>query len=190
MKNILLAAASERNLDILASMVSVIAEANIMRALEGKDVRHILNNNDVDLIVINTPLADEQGLELSLFAADNVMAPVIVITSEETFLRSGEKLESQGVVVITRPVDKKVFMRAVNDLIIAGRFIRILLERNKRLESAIEEGKLVNRAKAALMNNLNMTEAQAHRYIEKQAMDLRKTKGAISQGILKTYYNR
>jgi response regulator NasT len=34
-----------------------------------------------------------------------------------------------------------------------------------------------------------MTEPEAHKYIEKQAMDLRKSKRTIAEGILRTYEN-
>ena len=36
---------------------------------------------------------------------------------------------------------------------------------------------------------LNMSEAEAHRYIEKQAMDMRMTKKQVAESILKTYEN-
>lgn len=51
----------------------------------------------------------------------------------------------------------------------------------------IEEVKIVNRAKCVLIQYLNMTETQAHKYIEKQAMNLRLSKAEISENILKTY---
>ena len=49
--------------------------------------------------------------------------------------------------------------------------------------------KIVNRAKSMLMQYLNLTEEQAHRHIQKQAMDLRKTQRAVAEDILKTYQN-
>ncbi|MGB4438219.1 MAG: ANTAR domain-containing protein, partial [Sedimentibacter sp.] len=51
----------------------------------------------------------------------------------------------------------------------------------------IEEIRIVTRAKCVLIQYLNMTENQAHRYIEKQAMDMRTTREEISLSILKTY---
>jgi response regulator NasT len=36
---------------------------------------------------------------------------------------------------------------------------------------------------------MNMNEKEAHRYIEKQAMDMRTTKRLIAERILKTYEN-
>ena len=49
------------------------------------------------------------------------------------------------------------------------------------------EIRLVNRAKWVLINELKMDEPQAHRYIEKQAMDRCVSKKAVAEEIVKTY---
>ena len=54
-------------------------------------------------------------------------------------------------------------------------------------EEKIDEIRLVNRAKWLLIECLSMTEADAHRYIEKQAMDLRLSKREVAENIIKTY---
>ena len=51
----------------------------------------------------------------------------------------------------------------------------------------MEEIRLVNRAKWILIEQLKMTEAEAHRFIEKQAMDRCSAKREIALGIIKTY---
>ena len=51
----------------------------------------------------------------------------------------------------------------------------------------MEEKDIVDRAKVVLIKHLSMTEQQAHRFIEKQAMDMRVNKTAVAEGILKTY---
>ena len=57
----------------------------------------------------------------------------------------------------------------------------------KAIEEKMEEIRLVNRAKWLLIGELNMTEQEAHRYIEKQAMDRCVTKRAVAEQILSTY---
>ena len=52
-----------------------------------------------------------------------------------------------------------------------------------------EEIKLVNRAKSCLMQYLKFSEPQAHRYIEKQAMDTRRTRKDVAKHILSIYEN-
>ena len=51
----------------------------------------------------------------------------------------------------------------------------------------MEEIRLINRAKMILMQNLNMTEQDAHRYIEKEAMDRCIKKIAVAEQVIKTY---
>ena len=46
---------------------------------------------------------------------------------------------------------------------------------------------MIDRAKYVLMSSLRLSEQEAHRYIEKQAMDLRITKRAVAESLLKTY---
>ena len=48
---------------------------------------------------------------------------------------------------------------------------------------------IVNRAKYALIQYLGMTEEQAHKYIEQQAMNQRISKRTAAENILKTYEN-
>ena len=51
----------------------------------------------------------------------------------------------------------------------------------------MEEIRAVNRAKWLLISEINMDEPEAHRYIEKQAMDRCVSKKEIAEEIIKTY---
>ena len=62
-----------------------------------------------------------------------------------------------------------------------------LKKENDKLHDRIKEIRLVDRAKCILIEYLKMTEPEAHKYIERQAMDLRITKLAVAERILKTY---
>ena len=69
----------------------------------------------------------------------------------------------------------------------ARRRVLGLKQENRKLQSKIEEIRLVDRAKCMLIQYLSMTESQAHRYIEKQAMDRRVTRGEVARSILGLY---
>ena len=62
-----------------------------------------------------------------------------------------------------------------------------LRRENMRLEKKVEEMRLVDRAKCALIQYRGMTEQQAHRYLEKKAMDTRKTRGTVAMEVLACY---
>ena len=58
---------------------------------------------------------------------------------------------------------------------------------NKKLTQKIDDIKIVDRAKCLLISHLNMTETNAHKYIEKKAMDVRISRREVAENILKTY---
>ena len=60
-------------------------------------------------------------------------------------------------------------------------------KKNASVDEKIEEIRIVNRAKCLLIEQLKMTESEAHRYIEKQAMDRCVTRRVIAENIILTY---
>ena len=67
-----------------------------------------------------------------------------------------------------------------------NRLKRIQAE-NSKLKQKIEDIRIIDRAKCLLISYLNMSEQEAHRYIEKQAMDMRFTRRMVAEEILNTY---
>ena len=55
------------------------------------------------------------------------------------------------------------------------------------IEEKMEEIRIVNRDKLLLISEMHMDESQAHRYIEKQAMDRCVTRKVVAEEIIKTY---
>ena len=78
-------------------------------------------------------------------------------------------------------------MNIINSYIIHRRRYNLIIKENEQLKKTISNIKLINRAKLTLIQYLKMSEDEAHRYIEKQAMDLRITKVEIAKNILKIY---
>ena len=67
--------------------------------------------------------------------------------------------------------------------------IRSIQNENIRLQRKIDDTRLINRAKGILIEYLSMTEPQAHKYLERQAMDLRISKTEVAKRLLSTYEN-
>lgn len=64
------------------------------------------------------------------------------------------------------------------------RDIRVLREENERLRKALEERKLVDRAKGILMKKEGISETEAYRRIQKLSMDRRKKMADIAEAII------
>ena len=65
-----------------------------------------------------------------------------------------------------------------------SRRLALLLEENARLADKLAQLRLVDRAKCLLIERRGMTEADAHRLIEKQAMDTRATRGEVATALI------
>jgi len=65
--------------------------------------------------------------------------------------------------------------------------IRLMERENRSLSAKMAEIRLVNRAKWLLIEKEGMSEEQAHKYIEKLAMDCRVTKGGAAERVLAKY---
>ena len=55
------------------------------------------------------------------------------------------------------------------------------------MQEKLAQVRLVSRAKCYLIELGRMTEAEAHRYIEKKAMDTRRDRAEVAQEILDSY---
>ena len=72
MSNILLAAGSQKTLDLLQKMLAeILGDVCIITVSEGSDARLKLKENSTDLVVVNTPMKDEQGIEFAVYAAES-----------------------------------------------------------------------------------------------------------------------
>ena len=89
--------------------------------------------------------------------------------------------------MLSKPTSKSIITVALSWLSSARERIRAQETKTHSLEDKMAEIKIVNRAKLLLISELHMDESQAHRYIEKQAMDRCVTRKVVAEEIIKTY---
>lgn len=187
LEKVLIASGSPQAIDLLTQLLKSTGYSQIVNVESGSEARRLINQNQFELVVINSPLSDEFGHELAISVTEKTSSSVILICKAEISDDVSEKLSIYGVCVIPKPLNKNMFYHSVK-LVSANRARMItLMDEYNKLQTKMEETKLVNRAKCVLIQNLKLTESQAHRYIEKQAMDTRQTKKEIAQKILTTY---
>lgn len=187
MERVLLISGSSKGLDMLVQLIRSAGNYEISALSAGNEARRIINHKEFELIIINAPLSDEFGHELSIDIAEKTSSGVVLICKAEISEDVSDKVGDYGVFVVSKPLNKTLFFQALKLVSAARSRILGIRNENVKLQSKIEEIRLINRAKCTLMQYLKFTEPQAHRYIEKQAMDLRKTKAEVAQTILKTY---
>ena len=139
------------------------------------------------MIIIDTPLSDELGNDFAITASEKTTAGIILIVDCENVLEISANVEDYGVFALPKPLSPEFFYQAVKLLSAARRRVMNLENENLRLQKKIEEIRIVDRAKLVLIQVLKMTEPQAQHYIEKQSMDLRQSRLATAENILRTY---
>ena len=187
LESVLIVSSADKGKEAITSALSSTSYSNITVASSGSEARRLVGHNEYDLVIVNAPLSDEFGHLLSIFAAENSLAGVILIARQDIAEGVSEKVEDYGIVVVEKPRVKQLFYQAVKLVGISSQRMRNLRNENTRLQTKIEEMRLIDRAKCTLIQYLNMTEEQAHKYLERQAMDMRVSKLKIAQRILNAY---
>ena len=187
MESVLLISSSPQARDALCAVLRDASYGAVTACDSAAKARRALPEGDYGILIINAPLTDEFGHELAMEAAAQRGMGVILLVKSEMAEDVAARVEDSGVFVLGKPLNRPLFYQALKLVAASSRRIQGLQRENTKLQSKIEEIRLVDRAKCTLIQVLSMTEPQAHRYIEKQAMDMRMTRRQIAESILKTY---
>ncbi len=137
-----------------------------------------------DLIVINGPLPDENGLDLCYDFSSQCSASILFVVPRERYEDNLEKLSGRGIMVLGKPFPKGRVDKAIRYLLAVQARFREMERKVNSLEERLEELRIVSRAKIHLVEKEHMTEEEAHHYIEKTAMDMGVKKRRIAEKIL------
>lgn len=147
----------------------------------------ILVDLSYDIILINAPLPDEFGTHLAMDLCRRSSAGVVLFVREEHYSDISARFMPYGIITLSKPTPPRVVMETMLMLCGTRERLRRLEKKAVPFEEKMEEIRLINRAKALLISELKMSEADAHRYIEKQAMDRCQTKRVIAEVIIKEH---
>ena len=140
-----------------------------------------------DIVILNAPLPDDFGMRLAMDTCAASGAGVLLLVKSELYDEVYSKVVSHGVMTLSKPTSLQMVSQTLRVLCATRERLRQVEAKQVTVEEKIDEIRLVNRAKWLLIECLSMTEADAHRYIEKQAMDLRLSKREVAENIIKTY---
>ncbi|MBQ6427944.1 MAG: response regulator [Oscillospiraceae bacterium] len=149
--------------------------------------RRAWNERSYDYVIINSPLPDDAGIRFAVNLETSKGTVVLLLASAEVYDGIRDKVAEHGVFTLSRPLSRPVLTVALNWMASARERLRRLEKKTLSIEEKMEEIRVVNRAKWLLISALQMEEPQAHRYIEKQAMDRSISKREVAEEIIRTY---
>ena len=137
-----------------------------------------------DIVLINSPLPDDYGAAFAIELSETSSSGVLFLVGREYFDETAARLSEYGVFTVAKPTTASLISEYLKMLCAMRERIRIMDEKREKVERDAKILRLVNRAKWRLIEQNGMTEAEAQRFIEKKAMDERKSRAKVAKEIL------
>lgn len=140
-----------------------------------------------DFVIVNAPLTDEFGTRLCMDVSLSSGTVAVILAPSEVYDEIVHKVMPHGVFVIRKPASQQTILQSLSLLISARERLRSVEKKAGKAQNKLEEIRVVNKAKWYLIDNEDMSENDAHKYIEKTAMDSGITKMQAAQMIIEKY---
>ena len=149
--------------------------------------KRLLADRSFDLVIINAPLPDDDGTRFAIDISTAKQTAVLLLVKGDIHADVQNKIVEYGVFTLPKPIAKPTLMHALNWMESARERLRQFEKKSQSIDDKMAEIRIVNKAKWVLISHLNMNEPDAHRYIEKQAMNRCISKKVLAEEIIRTY---
>ena len=160
--------------------------APVRAVRDAASARRLLLEQSFDIVIVNAPLPDEFGTQLALELSETSGAGVLLLVKAEQYAELSARLTPNGILTLQKPTTPQLLTQTLQLLCGTRERLRRMEQKTASFEEKMAEIRLVNRAKCLLIERKAMTEQEAHRWIEKQAMDRCVSRKAIAEQILQT----
>ena len=183
---VLVAGANDKTFALLQTLLPGSSYDPPLRAGSAGEAKRMALDYAVDIAILNAPMRDEFGTQLALdLARDNV--GVLLLVPGESFDGVRDQVEDEGVMTLSKPLTRQTLEIGLHMITaLRGKLLQ-MDRRNRALQEKMTDIRTINRAKWLLIEQLRMTESEAHYYIERQAMDTRLSRREVAENINRSY---
>ena len=183
---VLVAGANDKTFALLQTLLPGSSYDPPLRAGSAGEAKRMALDYAVDIAILNAPMRDEFGTQLALnLARDNV--GVLLLVPGESFDWVRDQVEDEGVMALAKPLTRQTLEMGLHMITaLRGKLLQ-MDRRNRALQEKMTDIRTINRAKWLLIEQLRMTESEAHYYIERQAMDTRHSRREVAENIIRSY---
>lgn len=187
--SVLVVSGSEKGTAFFQNLLQPERFSPVQQASSAGEARRMLTDACVDLLIVNTPLPDEFGTRLAMDVSEQYGCGVLLVVKNELYEQVSYQLQDCEVLCLAKPCTAQMVYQSMRLLAVTQQRLAKMQQKTQSLQTKMEEIRLVNRAKWILIERFKMDEGQAHRTIEKQAMDTRSTRREIAENIIRLYEN-
>ena len=164
---------------LTAEGYEVIAEAG-----DGEEALKLARELEPDLVVMDVKMPKMDGITAATAIAEDRIAPVVMLTAFSQRELIDRAREAGAMAYVVKPFDASDVVPAIELAIARFAEIRQLDDEVADLEDRLATRKAVDQAKGILQEGLGLTEAEAFRWIQKTALDLRKPMREVAEGVI------
>ena len=159
---------------------------NLVTTSDYNEARRLVSERTFNIIIADS--GDGSDTDFAINVADSYSTVLLLIPNEQ-FDEVSYRVEGYGILSVAKPFEPFYFYNIVKIAIAVHYKVQILSSQTIKLKNKMEEIRLVNRAKLLVMENLKMSEQEAHRYLEKESMDRGIKRTVLAEQIIKMYQN-
>lgn len=183
---VLVAGGNEKLCELLSEILPKNEYEFLLSVKTAGEVRRLTMDRSVDLVILNAPLKDEFGVQLAQDLAENNLG-VLLLAGSDVFEQVSYRVEQSGVITLSKPTTKQSLYIALRALTALRSKLLQMEQKTRALQQKVADIHTVNHAKWLLIQHDHMTESDAHRFIEKQSMDMRLSRREVAESIIRTY---
>ncbi len=152
--------------------------------------KRLVIEKDFDILIINAPVVDDFGIDFAIDEALRDISGVLIFANAKYEAEIYYKTYQYGILTLVKPSTYGILLQSLR--LLSSSLIKkeMLFEKKTDLKSRLEEIKIINTAKLLLIEHKQISEDEAHKYIEKKAMDFRVSKIKIANEIIDEYYKK
>lgn len=158
---------------------TVIAEAG-----DGEEALALARKLEPDLVVMDVKMPKMDGITAAASIAEERIAPVVMLTAFSQRELVERAREAGAMAYVVKPFGPADVVPAIEIAMARFAEIRAVEDEVADLEERLASRKAVDQAKGLLQEGLGLTEPEAFRWIQKTAMDLRKSMREVAEGVI------
>ena len=138
-----------------------------------------------DIVFINSPLPDDTGIRFAIDLCALKETVALLVVKSDIHGDVYDRVVEYGVFTMAKPFSKAALLQALGWITSTRERLRSFEKKTVTIEEKMKEIREINRAKWLLIGERGMSEPEAHRYIEKQAMDCCISRQEVAEGIIR-----
>ncbi|WP_077685741.1 ANTAR domain-containing response regulator [Tessaracoccus aquimaris] len=153
-------------------------------AADGEEAVKLARELDPDLVIMDVKMPKMDGISAAEIIAEERIAPIVMLTAFSQRDLVERARDAGAMAYVVKPFGASDVVPAIE--IAMGRFqeITAIEEELASLEDRFESRKIIDQAKGILQQDLGLTEPEAFRWIQKTAMDMRKSMRDVAEGVI------